>query len=66
MDPKILWLIILTLVQIIFLLVKNKKEKAPNNPGKYGERIAALEKGQKNIEGRLRRIDGILNGTYRK
>lgn len=50
MDPKLLWLvllIILTLVQIVMLLVKNRKT---NNPGKYGERIAALEKGQEEIE----------------
>jgi len=67
-DPKLLWLILLiifTLVQIILLLVKNKKEKA-NNPGNYGERIGRLEKGQEIIEARLKRIDGILNGTYRK
>jgi len=60
MDPKLLWLvflIILSLVQIVFLLVKTRK----NNPGKYGERISALEKGQREIERRLEKIEGKLN-----
>lgn len=67
MDPKLLWLvllIILSLVQIILLLVKNRK--ASNNPGKYGERIAALEKGQGYIEARLERIEQKLNGIQKK
>lgn len=61
MDPKLLWLvflIILSLVQIVFLLVKAKKI---DNPGKYGERIAALEKGQGEIERRLEKIEEKMN-----
>jgi hypothetical protein len=61
-NPKILWLIFLTLLSLangIYLALKIIAAKK-SNPG-YGERIATLEKGQEDIEKRLDRIEGILN-----
>jgi hypothetical protein len=61
-DAKILWLIFLTILTLangIYLALKIIAAKK-SNPG-YGERIATLEKGQKDIEGRLDRIENKMN-----
>ncbi|MCK4783336.1 MAG: hypothetical protein KAV87_06260 [Desulfobacteraceae bacterium] len=61
------WLIILTLVQIIYVWMKiaekrnGKKNDKPPNPGKYGERIASLETDVENIKEDIREIKRRLN-----
>ena len=63
MDQQILqWVIIGITVAFIALEKAKKLSNRGNNPG-YGERIAALEKGQENIEDRLERIEKKVNGV---
>ncbi len=56
------WIIIGITVAFIALEKAKKLFVKGNNPG-YGERIAALEKGQENIEDRLERIENKVNGV---
>lgn len=56
--------IVLAILNAFFLGIKWKKDskhKTSSNNPKYGERIAALEKGQENIEERLDRIEDKIN-----
>lgn len=53
------WIVIGILV-MVYALEKAIKLLS-NNPKKYGERIATLEKGQELIEERLGKIEGKLN-----
>lgn len=63
MDQQILqWVIIGITVAFIALEKAKKLFNKGSNPG-YGERIAALEKGQENIEDRLERIENKVNGV---
>ncbi|GAG89444.1 unnamed protein product [marine sediment metagenome] len=71
MEGEILkygWLIVLTLAQIIYLWIRmvgkrngRKRDDKPNNPGKYGERIASLETDVENIKEDIREIKRKLN-----
>jgi len=49
----------LIIKDVVIPLIKRNKNKN-NNPRKQGERIAKLEKGQENIEGRLDKIEDKL------
>lgn len=62
MEPKLLWLIFLSFLTLSNAVVMALKIIAgrKNNPG-HGERIAALEKGQEEIERRLEKIEKQLN-----
>jgi len=62
------WLAILTLAQVIQFLITKRNKYNPHPPGeaktcgKHGERLARLEEGIENVEKRLDRIEGKLNG----
>lgn len=46
---QILWLLALTILALVNILAAILKKRR-NNPGKYGERIAELEKGQELLD----------------
>lgn len=49
-------------ITVAFVAIEKARKLFGNNPGKYGERIASLEKGQEEIENRLERIEDKVNG----
>ena len=61
---KYLWLIVLTLVQIIYIWMKiaeRRNGKKENNPGNYGVKIGKLETEVENIKEDIREIKRRLN-----
>ena len=67
---KYLWLVLITLAQIILVGMKilekrnNKKNDKPNNPG-YGVKIGKLETKVENIEEDIREIKDKLEKIQR-
>ena len=60
-EQIVQWIIIG--ITVAFIAIEKARKLLGNNPGKYGERIATLEKGQEEIENRLERIENKLNGV---
>lgn len=63
MDANQVWQWVTLGILVAFVAFDKAKKwfKSSDNPG-YGERIAKLEKGQEEIEGRLERIESGING----
>jgi hypothetical protein len=71
MDNQILWLLgltILSLVQALVLVLRLSQGRAnkKNNPGKYGERIATLEKGQEELEKNNEKDHRLIRADIKK
>lgn len=60
MEPKLIWILILTVATLANGIVTLIKKK--NNPGNYGERIATLEEAVRDLKEDIKRIEGKVNG----